>query len=150
MRKKKLLGTVAALLLVSSSASTALARTIVAGAGRPMIGSEEAHFNAANGIVNNTSPNNKTWVIPLVFDTFGSSKTITVRGRSNIGSGSLSCQAFAYNTAGSIASSSLSTAFTQTAGYTTISLTLSSVPSGSVGSVACVMNNNASLLGVDF
>ena len=150
MRKRALLGAVAALLMVCSSASTVFARTIVASAGRPMIGSEEGFFNAANGVVNNTNTNNKTWIMPLIFDTFNTSKTITVRGRSNVGSGSLSCQAFALSTAGSIASSSLSTAFTQTAGFTFITLNLSTVPTGAVGLVACVMNNNAALIGVDF
>ena len=74
-----------------------------------------------------------------------------MRGMST-SSGLLSCQAFAYNTAGNLASSSATVSFPKNGTYTSVSLSLSSVPAGSMGNVGCTMsgNNTSVLLGIDY
>ena len=136
---------VAALLLTGSLAAPALARTTPASAGRAQLGADESSFNATEAFVNNTSASNKVWSVPLIFDTTGT-KTIIVRGSVQAG-GSMSCRAVARGTSNTIVASSSTLSFPATGVTTSVTLTLSSVPSGAVGVVHCVLSgSNTALL----
>ena len=133
-----------------ASAVPAFARTISATAGSAMIGTNTGDFHAPGGIVYNSASLVRQWVMPIVFDNIGQ-RTIRVRGRVST-TGAMSCQAIAIATNGTTASVSATVAFPANNQWTSISLTLSSVPAGATGSVGCSLTgpSSAALLGLDY
>jgi hypothetical protein len=132
---------------------TASARTVNAMAGTSTVGAQRANFNVLVTGVQRSTSGTANWVVPLIFDTPGA-KTVTIRGKVSTG-GSMVCQVAAVDTTGAIVGFSPLTAFPVTGTYTSMSLTISSVPIGAVGYLYCQMNGGAGgslaiLLGADY
>lgn len=138
------------------SAGRALAHRAHALGGSVYIGSDASDFSfttplGGTAVTSTKSSGHASWGVPLNFDTTGA-KTILVRGKVS-GSGTLQCQAAALDSVGNVASLSSVGSFTPTASFTSISLSLSSVPAGSVGLVVCTFGGGSTvsfLLGVDY
>ena len=132
----------------------AFARTIHANAGRSSIGSIADRFDSSistTAIVNNDTTS-WTWEIPIVFENpGGAARTITVRGKVS-SAGFMNCGAGALSTSGALVALSGAVAFPANGVYTSIPLTLATVPAGAVGVVQCNIGPNkfAELSGIDY
>jgi hypothetical protein len=148
------LSALAAALGVAAGEGRALARTVHASAGAASEGIQAAGFvvgGTFNEVVWASTGGPATWVMPIPFDKFGTSRNITVRGTVYSG-GSLTCVAGVIDTAGAVASVSQNVAFPVTSTVTSVKLSLSSVPTGGQGILSCQFTGNgvAGLLGVDY
>jgi hypothetical protein len=108
-------------------------------------GTDHVNFNAAPGGVGRVSSSNSTpWVIPLTFDAPGA-KTVTFKGKVQSG-GTMLCEALAYDNSGTVVSSTGFIPFPVTGTFTSISLTLNTVPFGGTGVAAWIMTARVSRL----
>jgi hypothetical protein len=129
------------------------ARSSHAAGGSPYFGSDASCFVTQNNnaIMNTCSGVNHIWAMPVIWDTpTGAPKSISVTA--NVGAGgSLSCNYVATNQNGSSAGFVSFPAF-PAIGWSTQTITLSSVPAGSMAQVWCMFGstpNTASILGLN-
>jgi hypothetical protein len=144
------IGSLAALSLAVPVESAA-ARTTPASAGVCTDGTQCASVSQGPtlGVVN-TSANDLAWTVPLQVDTSGA-KTITVRGRVQPAGGIL-CVAIAIRTDGTTASLSGFVSFPANGLASSITLPLSSVPTGALVYVSCSISasQTAELIGAQY
>jgi hypothetical protein len=144
--------------LIVPAERTADARTINAMAGMPgnpfsaTCFSLNSFFGMVMGPASSTCSGAKL-VIPLAFDTAGS-KTIIATGAVTAG-GALTCQAFAYNNNGTIASQSASQSWSNSINTIyQLTFTLNTVNPGGTGVLACqfisITSNTGLLQQVDY
>jgi hypothetical protein len=142
----------ASVIMLGAHEKIASARTIHAISGNPFLGSQSTNFNSsgAGAGVTLSTGGSGTWYTPLVFDTAGG-RTITVRGQANAGGG-LTCVAAAIDITGAFSAISSSVSFPASGVFTSIALSLPTVPFGGTGVVSCSFsgNNLQSLLSVDY
>lgn len=121
-----------------------LARKQPALLGNPQYGSDSSCFRHTNyGGVANYCSSNKSWIVPLTYDSTGS-KTITVRIYKEYASGTMSCSYFSCSPTNSNCSGSATFNFnSSSAGFHSKPATVS-VPSGYLGYVTCYMNGTSS------
>lgn len=141
---------VASVAVLGVSMGPAAAATIHAAAGNPNVASQSGTFNVGSLGVSRAASGAGTWMIPLVFNTAGA-KTITVKGRVMSG-GSIVCQGLVLDNTGAVVSDSGVVTMPVTSTFTSLNLTLNTIPFGGTGVVGCSLNgvNLENLLGVDY
>lgn len=138
--------------VLGASMGPAAATTTHAAIGTSFSGPDRTNFTVNTNGVTRAGSGTGSWMMPLVFDTAGA-KTITVKGRVISGSGaSIVCTGLVFDNTGTQVSSSGAVTMPVTSTFTSLSLTLSTIPFGGTGIVFCNLTGpgNHTLLGLDY